>query len=123
MKPIVREHFETELRKAQLAIEAGEIESAWVALQRAHILGQAYPIPHAIAHWNMLKLVWRQRDFKEVAGQLLPTIVAIPLTMLFGQQRSLRGCYQVDRCPVCRSNSALPTKVTTAKQASSTAAV
>jgi hypothetical protein len=91
MKPIVREHFETELRKAQLAIEAGEIEAAWIALQRAHILGQAYPIPHVIAHWNMLKLAWRQRDFKEVAGQLLPTIVAIPLTMLFGQQRSLRG--------------------------------
>jgi hypothetical protein len=91
MKPIVREHFETELRKAQLAIAAGEIETAWTALQRAHILGQAYPIPHAIAHWNMLKLAWRQRDFKEVAAQLIPTIVAIPLTMLVGQQRSLRG--------------------------------
>jgi hypothetical protein len=74
MKAIVREHFETELRKAKTAIEVGDFETAWTALQRAHILGQRYPLPHAIAHWEMLKLAWRQRDFKEIAGQLMPTI-------------------------------------------------
>ena len=56
MKAIVREHFETEIRKAQVAIKAGDFEPAWIALQRAHILGQAYPLPHVIAHWEMLKL-------------------------------------------------------------------
>lgn len=78
MKPIVREHFETELNKAQSAIEAGDVEAAWTALQRAHILGQMYPLPHAIAHWEMLKLAWKQRDLKEIAGKLIPTVFAIP---------------------------------------------
>jgi hypothetical protein len=91
MKPIVREHFEAELRKARIAIEAEDFDSAWIALQRAHILGQTAPIAHAIAHWNMLKLAWRQRDVKEVAGQLMPALLAIPLTLLFGQRRFLRG--------------------------------
>lgn len=90
MKAIVREHFATELREAKAAIASGDIAAAWTALQRAHILGQVYPLPHAIAHWEMLKLAWKQRDLKEIAGQLIPTVLAIPLTLLFGRKRSLR---------------------------------
>lgn len=47
---IIREHFETELRQAQTAIAIKDFESAWAALQRSHILAQAYPFPHAIVH-------------------------------------------------------------------------
>lgn len=50
MNVIVREHFETELSQARSAIEAGDFEKAWTALQRVHILGQAYPLPHALSH-------------------------------------------------------------------------
>ncbi len=81
MKPIVREHFEAELRQARTAIETQDFELAWIALQHAHLLGQTAPIAHTIAHWNMLKLAWKQRDMKEIAGQLMPTLLAIPLTL------------------------------------------
>lgn len=91
MKPIVGEHFEAELCKAHIAIDEKNFESAWIALQRAHILGQTDPVAHAIAHWNMLKLAWKQGDAKEIAGQLMPTLLAIPLTLFFGQKRFLRG--------------------------------
>lgn len=91
MKAIVREHFEIEIRTAQAAITTGDFEAAWTALQRAHILGQTDPVAHAIAHWEMLKLAWRQRDTKEMAGQFIPTVLAVPLTFLFGQKRSLRA--------------------------------
>lgn len=90
MKAIVYQHFEIEIRKARAAVEAENFTDAWTALQRAHILGQNYPLPHAIAHWEMLKLAWRQKDFKEVIGQSIPTILAVPLTFLFGRKRSLR---------------------------------
>ncbi len=97
MKAIVREHFETEIRKAQTAIETGNFETAWIALQRAHILGQAYPLSHAIAHWKMLKLAWKQRDTKEIGGQFVQTLFAVPISLLFGQKRSLRdGKVNVD---------------------------
>jgi hypothetical protein len=78
MKAIVREQFKTELQSAKIAIAEQDFETAWIALQRAHILGQTDAIAHAIAHWQMLKLAWRQRDLREVAGQLLPTLVAFP---------------------------------------------
>lgn len=91
MKAIVREHFNTELSRANSAISAQDFETAWTALQRAHILGQRDAIAHTIAHWNMLKLAWEQRDFREVIGQLMPVLLAIPLTFLYGQMRSLRG--------------------------------
>jgi hypothetical protein len=91
MRTIVRENFAAEISKAQTAIEAGNFEMAWTALQRAHILGQAYPWFHVSAHWEMLKLAWRQRDVKEIAGQFVPTVCAAPLTLLFGRKRSLRA--------------------------------
>jgi hypothetical protein len=91
MKVIVQEHFNAELCRAKTAITQQDFETAWTALQRAHILGQTDAIAHTIAHWNMLKLAWKQRDFQEVAGQLLPTLSAIPLTLLIGQMRALRG--------------------------------
>ncbi|WP_396426448.1 DUF3703 domain-containing protein [Leptolyngbya sp. FACHB-261] len=57
-----------EIRNSQAAIEAGDFETAWVTMQRAHILGQAYFLPYAIAHWQMLKLALRQRDAREISG-------------------------------------------------------
>jgi hypothetical protein len=91
MKAIVQKQFKAELSRAKIAIAAQDFETAWTALQRTHILGQRNAIAHPIAHWNMLKLAWKQRDFREVIGQLLPTLLATPLTLLFGPLRSLRG--------------------------------
>lgn len=91
MKTIVHEQFEVELQRAKTAVAEQDFEPAWIALQRAHILGQTDAIAHTIAHWKMLKLAWKQQDFQEVAGQLLPTLLAIPLTLLFGPMRALRG--------------------------------
>jgi len=90
MKAIIRKHFAAEIHNAKAAIESGNFADAWTALQRAHILGQAYPLLHVFAHWEMLKLGWKQRDAKEVLGQFIPTILALPLTLLFRQKRSLR---------------------------------
>ena len=91
MKAVLQEHFNAELEKAKTAIAVQDFETAWIALQRAHVLGQRGAIAHTIAHWNMLKLAWKQRDFREVRGQLMPVLLAVPLTLLYGQMRSLRA--------------------------------
>lgn len=91
MKAVLREHFKAELENAKTAIAVQDFETAWVALQRAHILGQRDARAHTLAHWNMLKLAWKQRDFREVVGQLMPVLLSVPLTPLYGQMRSLRG--------------------------------
>jgi hypothetical protein len=94
MKAVLRKYFKAELEKAKAAIVAQDFETAWIALQRAHLLGQRDPIAHTIAHWNMLKLAWKQRDFREVMGQLMPVLLALSLTLLHGQMRSLLGVWQ-----------------------------
>ena len=91
MKAVLQEHFNAELRTAKTAIATQDFETAWIALQRAHILGQRDVSAHTVAHWNMLKLAWKQRDFREVRGQIMPVLIAAPLTLLYGQFRYLRG--------------------------------
>lgn len=91
MKAIIRQHFKSELARAKAATAEQDIEAAWTALQRAHLLGQRNAIAHTVAHWHMLTLAWQQQDFKEIKGQIMPTLLAFPLTFLFGQLRELRG--------------------------------
>lgn len=91
MKAVIREQFKAELSQARSAILTQDFDLAWRALQRSHILAQVYPLLHAIVHWEMLKLSWKQRDWKELRGQIIPAIVAVPLTLLFGRKRRLRG--------------------------------
>lgn len=50
MKAVLREHFKVELENAKTAIAAQDFETAWIALQHAHILGQWDAIAHTIAH-------------------------------------------------------------------------
>ena len=52
------------------ADSASEAQTAFAALERAHILSQRLPLLHAYSHWRMLRLGWQLRDWREVAGQL-----------------------------------------------------
>ncbi|MBD2260345.1 DUF3703 domain-containing protein [Pseudanabaena sp. FACHB-2040] len=49
-------------------------EAAWIALQRAHLIGQRDAIAPTIAHWQILALAWRQHEFREIKGQIMPTL-------------------------------------------------
>jgi hypothetical protein len=44
---------------------------AWYHLERSHIIGQSYPLEHSYSHWLMLKFGFKQKNVKEVFGQLL----------------------------------------------------
>lgn len=72
MKATIREHFETGLGRARSALLTKDFDLGWTALQRLYILSQAYSLPHAQVHWEMLKLAWKQRDLKELVRQVIP---------------------------------------------------
>lgn len=61
--------------EAETALARGDAAGALVWLERAHILGQRLALPHARAHWLMLRAGWRLGDWREVLGQL-PRILA-----------------------------------------------
>lgn len=78
MKPIVRAAYQTALSKAQAAEAAGDLDGAFAEIERAHILGQRHLLPHIVTHLRMLRIGWRRRDGREIAGQVLRLIATLP---------------------------------------------
>jgi hypothetical protein len=75
MPTTVRAGFDSQIRLAQ---SNAPIDRRWTALERAHILSQPWPVPHVRTHAAMIGLAVRQRDTREVVGQLIRVLVAGP---------------------------------------------
>ncbi len=71
MNPKLRSAFESELREAEAARRAGSLDDAFRHLERAHILGQQYVVPHVRTHVEMLHIGWLRRDVREIVGQIV----------------------------------------------------
>jgi len=70
MPTIVRPHYMTELRASEAARTAGDLRLEWHHLERAHILGQRWPMEHNAAHWRILLFGFRTKNPREIIGQL-----------------------------------------------------
>jgi hypothetical protein len=69
--PERRAAYEHEAGLARAAFAAGDLDSAFAQLERAHVLGQPWAGPHSWTHWMMLRIGLARRDPREVAGQAL----------------------------------------------------
>jgi hypothetical protein len=76
MPVMVREAMSRELTLA--AAVSADSADRWRALERAHILSQAWPWPHTIVHWRMFRLALAQRDRRESLGQVVRLVAAAP---------------------------------------------
>ncbi len=63
--------FFKELRKAKFLIKCGYYDKAFVHLERAHVIGQRFVVPHFLSHWHMFRIGIFKMDLKEVFGQLI----------------------------------------------------
>jgi hypothetical protein len=70
MPKTLKPYFNQELEAHKAHLEAGNLQAAWSHLERAHIIGQAYPYHHSYVHWKMLLFGIRIKDTKEVLGQI-----------------------------------------------------
>jgi len=61
--------YREELRCVEHFMASDKVRS-WHHLERAHIIGQPYPLQHTYVHWQMLKFGFRIKSMKEIAGQL-----------------------------------------------------
>lgn len=66
----LKKHVTDELLKSKETFKKGELQTSWRHLERAHILGQAFPIEHSQAHWQMLLFAFRIKNTKEILGQI-----------------------------------------------------
>ena len=75
--------FESELLQAVRAEDLGDAAAAWRHLERAHILSQRHTAAHVRAHLRMLGWGWRQRDAREIAGQVTRVVAAALFSRLW----------------------------------------
>ncbi len=61
----------TELDSARRLEQWGNAAGAFGHLERAHVLGQSVTGTHVRVHWEMLRWGLRQRQPREIIGQLL----------------------------------------------------
>lgn len=78
MKHRVREAFDQELRAARDSEARTEINDAWRHLELAHVLSQAYSAAHLRVHWLMFSFAFRQRNVREILGQIPRLLLAAP---------------------------------------------
>ncbi len=62
--------FLEELKIAGKFFSLNDFKSSWYHLERAHILGQAYPFHHTFVHWKMLRFGIKIKDGREILGQI-----------------------------------------------------
>lgn len=66
----LKPHFENELNEFRLCLKSQQYQMAWRHLERAHIIGQAFPFQHSYVHWLMLNFGFKIKDIREVLGQI-----------------------------------------------------
>jgi hypothetical protein len=63
-------YFEKELTEATVAFKSQQFQVSWRHLERAHILGQPYPLAHTFVHFKILGFGVRTKNIAEVFGQI-----------------------------------------------------
>ncbi|WP_299761382.1 DUF3703 domain-containing protein [uncultured Pontibacter sp.] len=66
----LRPSYQQELAAYYTSWDKGHVLQAWQHLERAHILGQPYPLAHTAVHWQMLLFGFKTRNSREVIGQV-----------------------------------------------------
>ncbi|MEZ4802264.1 MAG: DUF3703 domain-containing protein [Gelidibacter sp.] len=71
----LKDAYNKELGFYKIALANNHYSTAWHHLERSHIIGQFYPIEHTYSHWLMLKFGFKQKDIKEIFGQIIRLLV------------------------------------------------
>ncbi|MTI22950.1 DUF3703 domain-containing protein [Fulvivirga sp. RKSG066] len=70
MPSALKPYYEKELSSYYHFLNNNQLQIAWSHLERAHIIGQAYPYAHSYVHWKMLLFGIQIKSAKEVIGQI-----------------------------------------------------
>lgn len=63
-------YYRHELDNAATQLRQNNLQLSWYYLERAHILGQPYPVAHTAVHWKMFLFGIKIKSTKEVLGQI-----------------------------------------------------
>ena len=69
--------FDDEIARAREFIARGELQAGFAHIERAHVIGQAFVVPHARSHWLMLKVELRRRRPAAALGQAVRIVLGV----------------------------------------------
>lgn len=78
MNPVQRAAFDNEIALAKEFIAKGRLEAGFAHLERAHVIGQVFVVPHATSHWLMLRAELRKGRVMAVFGQVVRVVLGVP---------------------------------------------
>ena len=70
MPSTLQPYFGRELQSYYCSLKENNLQQAWRHLEKAHVIGQAYPFKHTYVHWKMLQFGIKLKSTKEVIGQV-----------------------------------------------------
>ncbi|MUP44422.1 DUF3703 domain-containing protein [Gramella sp. BOM4] len=70
MPESLKTYYNSELQAYEFYLKRNDLANAWRALERSHIIGQAFFWQHTRSHWMMFKFGWHIKDTKEILGQI-----------------------------------------------------
>lgn len=70
MPGTLKPFYQAELVQAKYEFVKKNYLQSWRHLERAHILGQPYPLAHTAVHWKMLLFGIKLKNVKEIIGQI-----------------------------------------------------
>lgn len=77
MNHVRKKAFEREIALAREFIAIGELEAGFYHLERAHVIGQPFVVPHAVCHYLMLGVELRRRRTEAALGQFVRIVLGI----------------------------------------------
>ena len=77
MNPVQGTAFDNEIALAKELIRRGDLDSGFGHLERAHVIGQAFVVPHARSHWLMLQVEFRRRRPVAAFGQVVRIVLGV----------------------------------------------
>lgn len=66
----LKSYFNNEIELYKINLKNCNLELAWKHIERAHVIGQAYPWEHSYAHFKMLQFGIKIKSWKEILGQI-----------------------------------------------------
>jgi hypothetical protein len=77
MNPVRSAAFDNEIALAKELIAIGELEASFPHLERAHVIGQVFVVPHVTCHWLMLSVELRRRRVMAALGQAVRIVLGM----------------------------------------------
>ena len=71
MNTLLKQAFDAEMATSRLHLKEDRLNEAFRHLERAHVLGQRYVIPHVQVHWLMLRIGIKRHSASEIMGQAI----------------------------------------------------